>query len=823
MQADSTLFWARVKKLSGHLKSNASPPPMARNTDGNVASDPLEVLSIWKKFAEKMAVEPPDEADRYDAAFKHDTTHRLRCYELLQRELLHDELDAPISEQEVFSVLKKLKNGKAPGLDGILTTILKSAAGLTGKTKLKSSNTVVEAITIFFNYVFDNECWPERWSSGVVFPLYKQGDRLDPSNYRPITLLSSMGKLFGSIVENRLSSWATKHDKIADEQGGFRRGRGTRDQIFILREILSSRKERGLPTLVTYIDARKAYDTVWREGNYVKLFDMGIQGKMWRQIRAMNGNLKSKIRLPVGETDFVQSSRGVAQGAVESPWLYNCFVNDLVQSLKDKGLGIVVNNIRIPILLYADDIILLASTVTELQRMNEVASDFAFKFRFRHNGDKSAVMVFNPDSTLRKRVRQHIWTLSGEKVAVKNKYKYLGVDMLQNTADWRPHLDRKIREARRKSKELLWICRNDQGLRPRSALTIWKALVRPILEYAAELFANDIPDLLSNKIEEIQTSFAKSILGLSHYRGIASDFIRSETGLEILKARREKLRLSYWRKLIAAEPTSILGSIANWRKQQVDAEGRRCSNSWMWTTKQLMMNNGLEEYWTTPKECMEFSQETWKKKIVYPAVEHQYETSRKERMNRMSSMTHYINIKHWSTTDSDRAVSKSEAGLPGALVLEKYLDDTKEKEGCFLKLLCRTNRLPTLSQIAREEDWPPAWAKCLMCASGEEENLQHILFHCTAYTNIREKAMANCQKVRILSEQPLQLKLFLGAQIIPKTKQYSPEEIIAAEDNIDHHIKRFLKLAWRKRKKLTALVNSTFNRQDFILKKHNSL
>ena len=193
---------------------------------------------------------------------------------------------------------------------------------------------MVEALTLIFNYVFSREQWPERWGSGIIFPLYKQGSKLEPGNYRPITLLSVIGKLFGSIVDKRLADWSEKTGAIVDEQGGFRRSRGTPDQIFLLREIISSRKERGLPTLVTYIDARKAYDTLWREGNYVRLFDTGVQGKMWRQIQAMGGNMKSKVRLQCGETDWHKVLRGVAQGAAESPWLYSNFINGLAHELK---------------------------------------------------------------------------------------------------------------------------------------------------------------------------------------------------------------------------------------------------------------------------------------------------------------------------------------------------------------------------------------------------------------------------------------------------------------------------------------------------------
>jgi hypothetical protein len=94
----------------------------------------------------------------------------------------------------------------------------------------------------------------------------------------------------------------------------------------MLREIILNRKAHIRPTLTTFIDARKAYDSVWREGNYVRLYDLGVRGKLWRQLQAMNANTESKIRLPYGETEGFTVTRGVAQGAVESPFLYSCFM-----------------------------------------------------------------------------------------------------------------------------------------------------------------------------------------------------------------------------------------------------------------------------------------------------------------------------------------------------------------------------------------------------------------------------------------------------------------------------------------------------------------
>ena len=625
-QADSKLFWSRAKRVTGRMQTRVSPPPMAMNADGRVESDPVEVLKIWRNFCSEMADSTPQEEGIYDDEYRDEVEARLEMLRKLN--VFQEELDGMITTEEVFAAIRRMKMGKAPGVDGILSSILRHAADAVGTNKMKEGNSVVEALTLMFNYVFHNEEWPERWGSGIIFPLYKSDSRLEPENYRPITLLSAVGKLFGLVIEKRISDWSDLTGVISDEQGGFRRERGTPDQIFLLREILSSRKERGLPTLVTYIDAKKAYDSVWREGNYVRLFDAGMQGKMWRQIQAMGGRMRSRVRLGIGETEWHNVKRGVAQGAVESPWLYSCYIDGMTEELKRRNLGVMVNGIRIPLLMYADDIVMLASSTTELRRMNEVATGYAFKHRFRHNGDKSAVMAFNADKDLRTRVSQERWVLSGERVEVKNEYKYLGVDVLTDTADWRTHVKRLIRKAENRSRDLLWMCRRDKGIRPRSAATLWKAIVRPVLEYAAELWAGDISQELASAAEQVQTDFARGVLGLQGQRAVSNDFVRAELGLEMLASRWEKLRLGYWRRLQVAKPDRALSKVANMRRWQVRwGMGKIGELSWMQGTRSLIRNRGLTHHWSDPKKSVATSKALWKK-IVYKHVEEYYERLR---------------------------------------------------------------------------------------------------------------------------------------------------------------------------------------------------
>ena len=142
------------------------------------------------------------------------------------------ELNNPITWVEVHNVIRKLPSGKAPGPDGIQNELLR-LAGLGFEVTLAQ----------IFNNIWRTGIWPSKWSLANLIPLYKKvGSSLDPSNHRLLAMMDALPKVFEKILDQRLRAWSERVGALSDLQGGFRCGRGTVDQIFILNEIITEQR-----------------------------------------------------------------------------------------------------------------------------------------------------------------------------------------------------------------------------------------------------------------------------------------------------------------------------------------------------------------------------------------------------------------------------------------------------------------------------------------------------------------------------------------------------------------------------------------------------
>ena len=145
------------------------------------------------------------------------------------------------------------------------------------------NNTVGYSYNTLFRYIFrvvwHEEVVPKEWREGLIV---KKGDKEEPGNYRGIMLLSVVGKVFCKILNNRLVEHLDRERALHEGQAGFRKNRSCTDNVYTLNEVVQGRLREDKPTYAFFLDVQKAYDTVWRDGLWLKLWDMGVKGKMWR-------------------------------------------------------------------------------------------------------------------------------------------------------------------------------------------------------------------------------------------------------------------------------------------------------------------------------------------------------------------------------------------------------------------------------------------------------------------------------------------------------------------------------------------------------------
>ena len=366
-------FWTLVRRiLPTSSKGNSSKP--VRDQDGNLATTLEERKEAWAHHQEQLGT--PTEDPLFDETFRRQVEDEVRQHAQASPTLEDSEFDAKFSIDELDGAIQRLQYGKAAGPDQVRNEVLK-AGGATSKRLLLK----------LFNWINEQEIVPREWGTSLVTYLHKKGDESDPGNYRGISLISCLGKLYLSLWATRLTTYLETH--LVEEQGGFRPKRSTVDQIFTLHETLLRRRRAGKHTFLYFIDFRKAFDTVWHVGLSKCLWNAGIQGKAWRIMRSLYSILSAQALVDGEASRKVDILQGVRQGCPLSPSLFGLFINELAKKLIQCASNVQVGLHHLRTLLYADDIVLLADSPGNLQSMMTVVDEFCRKWRMSLNLGKS--------------------------------------------------------------------------------------------------------------------------------------------------------------------------------------------------------------------------------------------------------------------------------------------------------------------------------------------------------------------------------------------------------------------------------------------------
>ena len=410
------------------------------------------------------------------------------------------DLNRIITEDEVRQSIAHLHNNKSPGPDGLPAEFFKCTVDLT-----------VPYLTTVFNSIFTTGNIPDSWGKSIICPLLKKGSIYDPNNFRGISLINTVCKIFSNILVARLDKWTDKFNVIHESQAGFRRKYSTIDNIFSLHALVQKylSKKRGR-FYCLFIDFKKAFDSIKHDKLWDALERKGIRGHFLNVWKSLYSKLKSCVKTGDNLTNFFECTIGTRQGCVGSPKIFTLFINDLISYLESKlNRGIFVTT-EIPDLLglmFADDVSCFADTVVGLQRILNELEIFCKSVGINVNFDKTKIVVHRNGGPLRFTEK---WRFDGKNAEIVSFYKYLGMFFTPKLV-WTKSLKSQALQALKASASIFKYQKNFGFFNPEDAFKLFDSVVKPILCYGSEIWGYKYYE----KIEKIQSRFCKRFCCLS--------------------------------------------------------------------------------------------------------------------------------------------------------------------------------------------------------------------------------------------------------------------------------------------------------------------
>ena len=363
-------FWEQVERLGpGKVKKNI--PLEVCSDDHSITSHANVVLNTWQNDFSSLYSHGRDAAGNFDEEFYRNIELHKQNLEnnFSDPQFDHNQLlNRDFTFAEVKYAVMKGKNRKATGIDNIPYDVLKH-------------DNIIDVLLHLFQMCFNSGKIPSVWRKSVILPIPKcrTNDSRMPLNYRGISLLSVVSKLYSSVLNQRLTTFLDNNSILVDEQNGFLKDRSCQDHVFVLTSIIRNRLNNDLPTFVTFIDLQKAFYFVDRNVLLYKLLLNDIDGKMYNLISALYSNASACVKVNDNYTDWFETVSGVRQGDNLSPTLFDIFINDLAKGIKDLNSGIQIGDDNVSVLLYADDIAVIAEDEENMQQMLDFITEWCKK------------------------------------------------------------------------------------------------------------------------------------------------------------------------------------------------------------------------------------------------------------------------------------------------------------------------------------------------------------------------------------------------------------------------------------------------------------
>lgn len=607
----------------------------------------------------------------------------------------HPELDAEITEAELKEAVFHQKNNKSPGIDNLSSELFKISFDIISPFLLK-----------LYNRVFRNGEYPSAWGEGIIVPIFKGGNIDEAQNYRGITLVNTLAKIYSQILLNRVTKWSEKENKLSQNQFGFQRGKSTVDCIFTLYSIISKTLHSGEKLFCAFIDYEKAFDKIDRSLLWQKLVSEHVSTKLVQAISSMYSVVKSCIRYRSSLSGFFSSHIGLKQGDPSSPLMFMLFINDIVQNINaDINSTFSIDEFQLFMLLYADDAVVFSKSPDGLQSILNDLELYCRTWGLNINISKTKAMIFEKG-----RHTKYDFYLNNKKLELVTSFKYLGIHFFKNGNWFRTQ--KRIAEHASYALHNLFALFNQIELSISEKCRLFDTLVGSILNYSAEVIGlHEAKD-----IELIHTKFCRWILHVRKSTNLTG--LYGELGRVPFIVIRKIRMIKYWIKLLSLGENTVPRKVYMMLKHDAANNISYNGANWAFQIKSLLDKLGLTYVWLQQGDItIPFS-------LIKQRILDLYKQTWYAEINNSNRLLMYSRFKH-------------------ELDFENYLDFIPEKKYKIALTKFRLSSHDLAIERGRFENIQRSDRLCKYCNLGLVENEYHFLLTCPLYKDLRKKFLPN--------------------------------------------------------------------------------
>lgn len=690
-------FWEEVNKLGPRRKTNNVCEALDAN--GNITRDPDTVKTHWFNAYRGLYTDIPVEG--FDDDFHEQIKAQVTEKEVAEPEEACHLFNKKITREEVRTAVFAAKNKKAVGVDMLPYECLKNDMCITALCKL-------------FNVCYQNGVIPDEWTKAVLVTIPKGNSSVStkPLSYRGLSLQSCAYKIYSAVLNKRLSYHLESNNLLSNCQNGFRKDRSCVDHVYTLCDLVKTKINNKQKVYCAYVDFAKAFDYVSRPMILYRLKEYGVVGQMYNAYKAIYDTALCTLRVNGSYTDYISTLAGTKQGDNSSPTIFGIFLDNLLKELETSGLGVKLNeDEQISVLAYADDIVLLAESEQNLQKLVDILHRWCMKWRMKVNCEKTKVMVFRRNRNTRVYLSGVYY---GEtKIAVVSKYKYLGI-MLDDVLDFKSCTELLSSSAGRGLGNIIEKSKNLKDLGFDTFDRLYKSCVCPILDYGAEVWGLKECKL----IDDVQNRAARFYLGVGKRTPLVG--LQGETGWLPSRSRRVLSMVRYFNKIIGMDSDRL--------PRRVFEHCRYRDNTWVEDLHEEMNKLYLEFHWRTmsPVNLKDLKQQL-------------FERAQNE----------------WRVAIADKPKLRTYCKIKNNLEPSTHVKCTVNKGARSLLTRLRLGVLPLHIEYGRYYQVDVRDRVCELCNTGEVETEEHFLLKCVFYQEERNEL-----KERLGEENMELVKLF---------------------------------------------------------------